>query len=221
MESHEALTMLDLPNWFWNVFAITVFVVITAILCLHGRWCKTKGIKPKPAFPGLKKHEKQISKWMDVSIAMILLLIAFFCVRFIILTLSNPLPNDESGRETAWSFSLNGIFLILFFSSTMAASMTGLLSPFHRNINFKKRIILLFMCCLPLAFWLPIWLFDDTFENNNIYLKLLPAWLFAVFLINWPAVFLGKPFVEFFPKRLRKILLPWFQLPPEDETRET
>ena len=203
--------MFDLPKWFWYAFAITVFIVINIILWFHLRRCKAKGIEPKPAFQGLQKHERQISKWSDIFIVSFILLGAFFYFSILFVIKSNSTTNiPDEYSNTHLSLSVGSLLLFFYFS--IAVTLASLLSPFHNNITIKKRFTLMAMCGIPLAFGVLYCVFDS---NQGIYLriKLLIGTLLPILFINWPPILLGKSFSEFFPRLLRKIPLPWFQLP--------
>lgn len=212
--------MIDLPKWSWYTFAIMVFIVINITLWFHLRNCKAKGIKPKPAFPKLIKHEKQISKWTDIFIIAIILLGAFaYCSMLFIFNSNTPpdIPAEYSQTNTHLSLSVN--FLLLFVYFSMAVTMASLLSPFHKNITIKKRIILIGMCGIPMVFGLLYCALDDLHEIH-FYIKLLVSGLLPILFINWPLIILGKPFTEFFPRLFRKIPLPWFRIPEHYEAEE-
>ena len=205
--------MFDSPNWFWNTFAITVFIAINIILWFHLRRCKAKGAKPKPAFQGLQKHEKQIAKWSDIFIISIVLLGAFFYFS-ILFVINNNMPTDipDEHSNARLSLSVNSLFLFIYFS--IAVTLTSLLSPFHKNITIKKRLTLIAMCSVPLIFGVLYCAFDS---NQNVYLriKLLTSVLLPVLLINGPPILLGRTFFEFSQRLFRKIPLPWFRIPTD------
>jgi len=124
---------------------------------------------------------------------------------------------DLTVREILIKDSFTFGFLMLFFYSVWVVIMASWLSLFHQNITLKKRLILTVMCCVPLVFGTLYCIFDDS-QNNQFHFKLLLGGLFPVFFINWPAILLGAPFVEFFPHLCRKIPLPWFQFPEQEDS---
>jgi magnesium-transporting ATPase (P-type) len=211
--------MESMPDYAWYILAGIVFVVATVILRLHQRRCKAKGIKPQPPFERFKRHEKRISKWLDIYIIAFILLSAVFYGSTLYMINSTPAPDippeyTQTNARLAWSVN----FMLSFTSLAMVVVMVSFLSPFHKDITFKKRLILIGMCCVPLVFGILYCIFDDT-QNYRFYIKLLLGGLFPVVFINWPAILLGKPFVEFFPRLCRKIPLPWFQIPEQEETK--
>lgn len=206
--------MLDLPKWFWNAFAITVFIVINIILWFHHRHCKAKGIKPKPAFEKMQKHEKRITKWTDIFIIILILMMTIGYISFLRTsdedTMVPPTPETVEIQR-----SVN--FLLLFQYSGWVVLMASLLSIFQKNISMIKRIILLTISCTPLVFG-TLYCIADKDRSNSLHLKLMVGTALCLAFINGPAIFLGKPFSEFLPKLLRKIPLPWFRMSVENET---
>jgi len=203
---------------FWYILAGVVFVVINITLWFHQRWCKAKGIAPKPAFSRFKKHEKRISKWTDIFIITIILLATLSYGKLLFSDFAHSLSEkDLTVREILIKDSFTFGFLMLFFYSVWVVIMASWLSLFHQNITLKKRLILTVMCCVPLVFGTLYCIFDDS-QNNQFHFKLLLGGLFPVFFINWPAILLGAPFVEFFPHLCRKIPLPWFQFPEQEDS---
>lgn len=214
--------ILDLPNWFWNAFAITVFVVINVILWFHFRWCKAKELKPKPAFQGLKKHEKRVMRWTDIFIIAIIILMTLFYGKGLFSDLAHSLSEEDPiVKEVLIKNTLASGFLLLFFYSVSIIMMASCLSPFQLNITFKKRLCLLIMCCVPWVFGVLAWAFNNTFDSNRDYFMILLCGLSPIIFINWPAIFLGKSFVEcIMPlcNKIREIIpLPWFQIPVDNE----
>lgn len=204
--------MLDLPNWFWNTFTITVFVVINIILWLHQRHCKAKGIKPNPAFPALIKHEKRISKWTDIFIIIMILLIFLGYIPMFSISNNDSLPTP-SPEVIQIKTSIN--YLLLFQYSFWAVFMASLLSFFQKNITPVKRITLLVLFCVPLVSGILYCVFDPIKQNRVLQQFLGGIFLLALFC--GPAILLGKSSLELHLHLLRKIPLPWFQFPEQKE----
>ena len=72
------------------------------------------------------------------------------------------------------------------------------------------------MCCTPLVFGI-LYCIVDISQDYRFYFKLLLGSLFPVVFINWPAIILELPFSDFYPTLLRKIPLPYFQIPESEE----
>ena len=205
--------MLNLPSWFWNAFAITVFVAINIILWIHQHRRKTKGIKPKPAFEKMQKHEKRITKWTDIFIVILILMMTIGYISFLRTsnedTMVPPTPETVEIQRSVNS-------LLLFQYSGWVVLMASLLSIFQKNISMIKRIVLLTISCTPLVFG-TLYCVADKDPNGSLHLKLMTGTVLCLAFINGPAIFLGKPFIEFMPQLLSKIPLPWFQIPRQED----
>jgi hypothetical protein len=208
--------MFGLPDWFWNVLALTIFVIVNIILWVYQRRCKKKGIRPKRPFERLKKYEKRVSRLMDIVIVAVILLGAIVCGFLIcgifIIDRSLGMPSEYVQMDTR--LYLPVIFLILSGHSTWAVIMASLLTPFQKNITIKKRIILLVMCIIVVLLWV-LYFLSCSQKDYSRDLKLLYGALFSLVFINWPAIILGQPFVEFFPRLVSKI--PFFPKPADEQ----
>ena len=202
---------------FWYILAGAVFVVVNIILWIHQRRCKAKGIKPYPPSDRFKKHEKRISRWLDgfiVSYIVVFAVLYGSMLSIINRPILPEIPSEYTQRETHLLITVDLLLLFIYFDS--AVLMASLLSPFHKNITITKRIILFIMCCVPLVIGILFWIYDDR-HNHTYYIKLLLGGLFPVLFINWPPILLGKPFIEVFPRLIRKIPLPYFQIPDSEQ----
>jgi hypothetical protein len=202
-----------MPNQFWYILAGVVFVVVNIVLWLYQHRCKVKGIKPQPPFNRFKKRAKRISKWTDFFIiATILLVTVLFCGSMLFIfniTTPQDIPPEYIPMDKRLLVSVYVLILSMYF--TLVVLMASFLSPFQKNITLTKRLIVVAMCCVPIIFGVLFCIFDDS-HNHSFYFKLILGGLFPVFFINWPVIFLGKPFGEFISGLYRKIPLPWFQL---------
>ena len=199
---------------FWYILAGLVYVVINIVLWFYFHKCKAKGIQPKPAFAGFKKYERRITKWTDIFVIAIIMLMTLGYISLLVMT------NDDAGiplcLETTQAKNAVNV-LLLFQYSFWAVVMISMLSYFQNNIILIKRLILLIMSCIPIVFGI-LYCIADKDQSNSLHLKLPAITLFCLIFINGPAILVGRPFVEFFPTLMRKIPLPWFQIPEENKT---
>jgi len=207
------------PDQFWSIIAGIVFWVIIAVFFFHQRWCKAKGVKPKPAFNRFKKHEKRISKWTDIFVVAVIFLATFSHGKSLFSDFVRSLSEtDPRTKEVLVKNSITFSFLTTFFFSISVVIMASWLSPFHQNITLKKRLILTVMCCVPLVFGILYCVFDDT-RNYRFYSKLLLGGLFPVLFFNGPAIFLGKSLAELIMPLCNKIR-SWLGFPVQEEMKE-
>ncbi|MBC8391450.1 MAG: hypothetical protein H8E17_02640 [Deltaproteobacteria bacterium] len=192
--------MFDLPNWFWNTLAIIVFIAVNIILWFHSRHCKAKGIKPAPHFSQFEKYKKHIIKWTDIYIISIILLVIIFD-GFMFFNIANNSPTNipVEYQQVFTQQTLSITFLILLYSSTLVSFMGSWLSPFHKNITPKKRLILAVLCCAPLVFGILFCVFENSRELGTSF-RLLLGCLFPIVFINWSAILLGQSYNEFYSK---------------------
>lgn len=203
-------SMLDLPSWFWYAFSAAVFIVANTILWVYMQHCKVKGIKPPQPFPWLKKYKKRISLWSDLFIIAFVVLYTFFYdifLNLVLRSLNSPVQYQPADIRPTLSI----VFLVLMNYSTWTFTLVSFLSCFQENITRIKRLVLSVMCCIPLTFGIVSCVLDNV-QGYTFYIKVLPMSLFPIVFLNWPAILLGQPFFEFFPKLLRKIPLPWFHI---------
>ena len=131
--------------------------------------------------------------------------LAFFMLYIVREVSSVPLES-----EPFRTMSLQSDRMFLFSILTMWSGITGFcfgnLSIFHSNITKKKRIILLIVCLLPIAFTAIQVLLGYT-ESHWSTIQLCLYSLLASWIINMPAVLIGKSFFELLEDILKKLKL--------------
>ena len=177
-------------QYFWWIIA---FVLLVAF-----RFTRKKGPSP---FPGagkfFKKHEKSITKICDSIWICILLFwssLVFFMLYIFRQDLSVPLES-EPFRTMSLQSDRMFLFSILIMWSGISGFCVGNLSIFHSNITKIKRIILLIVCMLPIVFTVIQMLSDNT-ESLWSTIQLCLYSLLGSWIINMPAVLVGKSFTE-------------------------
>ena len=105
-------------------------------------------------------------------------------------------------------------YLLLFQYSSWAVFMTSFLSPFQKSITAVKRIILLIICYVPVILG-TLYCISDQSQNSQSIRHLLVVLVMLIFLYG-PPILLGKSSFELYPRLLRKIPLPWFQIPEQE-----
>lgn len=117
------------------------------------------------------------------------LLIGFFEI------LSDTYLDPDQQLEMVRSV-LAGFSITLLFFSVIIALMIGLLSPFQKDLSKPKRVFLLIICVLPMVFTVIALVVEPSgFSWRNI--KLYLGSLLACWIVNGPAIILGKTFIEF------------------------
>ena len=171
--------------WFW-------FALIAIIIAIHYFWGKTPP-PPKPSKFYLK-HKKSLTKTLDILIISFVLiywlLMMSFPVRQIVDALSMPHQFRAEILRIAWESLLFKIILC----SGWLGFFIGLLSAFHSNLTKVKRIILLIICLLPIVFTTLLLLIEPSGKHWAT-IKFGLSSLSACWLINGPAIIVGKHFL--------------------------
>ncbi len=171
-------------EWFW-------LAIIAIIAVIHYFWGKTPA-PPKPS-KFYNKHKKTINKITDVCIICFVLVSCFllmpFPVKQVVKALYAPQPIRATDIHFAWATFLIHIIIV----SSLSGVFIGMLSFFQLNLTKIKRLILLVICLLPIAFTVLGLLMEAT-ENplSIIYICLQNA--LGSWIINAPAIFTGKHF---------------------------
>jgi len=171
-------------GWFWMAIA-------TIIIVIHHFLGKTPPL-PKPS-KFFTKHKKSITKIMDVCIICFILafclLLMSFPVRQIFDALHAPQPIQTIDLHFAWETFFINMTIVLGPSGVFI----GLLSVFQSDITKIKRLILLIVCLLPLLFTIIALIIEPTEEPWSL-IKLGLGSSFGCWLINGPAIIIGKHF---------------------------
>lgn len=188
-------------QYFWWIIA---FVLIVAFYI-------AKKQEPPP-FPGagrfFKKHEKVITKINDffwICTVLFWSALAYFMLFTFRKDLSVPLE-AEPFRTMSLQTDRMFLFSILIMWSGTSGFCVGNLSIFHLNITKIKRIILLIVCLLPIAFTI-LWVFSGATKSlwSTAQLCLLSS--AGSWIINMPAVLVGRSFYELLRNMVKKMKL--------------
>lgn len=172
-------------SWFWLPTAVGLIV----IACIAGR-------KGPPAFPRvgkfLAKHKRAIEKITEIFLICVVLLwssLPLYGVRGVFSALSTPEPIRKISVQTAWMT----LFIFLTVWSGWSGLLVGLLSVFQSNLTKTKRIILLIVCLLPIAFTV-LQVLTGITENTWLIVQLCLRCSAGSWIVNAPAIFIGKHF---------------------------
>ena len=199
------MTVLGIPNiffssWFW-------FSLIAVIIVIHYFFGKTPPPPKKSEF--FERHKKSITRLVDIFIIFTIL---FTCIGILyspastlVRTVSNPFFEPQAQQESlqfAWTFLL----ICAIGVSGPSGALFGLLSVFHSNLTRAKRFILLITCLVPAALTL-ILLRIEPAESHWPTIKLGLIHSVNCWIINSPAIVLGRHFIWFGWQVLRKLRL--------------
>ncbi len=188
------MVLLTIPKIFFNAwFWIGLMAIIAAIHFFGGK-------TPPPPKPSkfFTKQKKTINKIMDVCIICFVLvyclLLMSFPVRQIFGALHAPQPIRAMDLHFALAFFLMNLIIISGFSGFFI----GLLSVFQSNLTKAKRIILVVISLLPIIFTILLLLINLTREPADSWstIKLGLGASFSCWLINGPAIIIGKHFIQ-------------------------
>ncbi len=183
-----SLTIPDIfsRGWFW----LSLMAIIAII---HYFWGKTP-TPPKPS-KFATKHKKTICKATDILIICLLsvffLLLVFPAIKQIFNSSSAP----PEIRSSAIHFALAAFLIVIIVWCGISGMLIGMLSVFHSNLTKAKRIFLLIICLLPLLFSVIVLLIEPG-EEPWVTVALTLICSVNCWIINAPAIFLGK---HFFP----------------------
>jgi len=195
--------MLDLPNWIWNTLFIILFIFVCLMLWLDQRSQKSNNVIPRQPVYRFKKYRKKLTKGADIII-LLFILFSTIVYGFMFFSIAPPPDIPYNDDQEIARLALSSNILLLLNYSTATIFMASLLSPFEKHITLTKRLILVAMCCIPLVLG-TFYVILDSSQNLISYVKVLLYTFFPVVFINWPAILLGRPFVEFYSKLFRKI----------------
>ena len=190
------MTSLTIPkiffnSWFW-------FALIAIIIAIHYFWGKTPS-PPKPS-KFLTKHKKIIYKIGDIFLISIVL---FGWVPIIYMSTSIALKSVFNLSSTLEPLPESLRFALAFFLmpaipiSGVSAMLIGLLPVFQSNLTKVKRIILLTISLLPIVFAVLLLLTSPIEKPAYTWsvIKLGLGFMLGCWLINGPAIIIGKHFL--------------------------
>jgi hypothetical protein len=192
-------------QYFWWTIA---FALLIAFLFVRK--------KSPPPFPRVKKsirkfckkNEKRITKIGDIFWICMILLMAYFLyfmlstfrMDFSVLSESKPI-RTKFIKSDRWF-----IFSTLIIWSGISGFFVGFLSFFQSNITKIKRIILLIVCMFPIVFMV-IQVLINAVESFWWTIELCLFFSAGSWIINMPAVLVGKSTFELLEGILKKLKL--------------
>jgi len=203
------MLLLTIPKIFFNYWLW--FALIAIVIAVHFFWGKTPPPPKQSKF--FAKHKKTIYRIADIFLILVIL---FGWVTIIYMSTSAALesimlnrtyniePLSESLRFALASFLISAIPI-----SGISGVCIGSLSVFYSNITKVKRIILLIISLLPIIFTILLLLIKPTEEPELFWLtiKLGLGASFGCWLINGPAIIIGKHFFRAWWAILRALRL--------------
>ncbi len=201
----------------------SVSAVITEILYKHQFWWGTwlvlavviylaRRRSPAP-FPKVgkffAKHKADIAKTIDIFVVCVVLLWSYlllYVVRKDFCVLSESEPIRTMSLRLDWMF----LFSLLIIWSGISGFSVGFLSIFQSNLTKVKRTILLTVCLLPIVFtavFAILQMSGDTKESTWMIVQLCIYCSAGSWIINMPAVLVGKDFFKFSGDILQKVRL--------------
>ena len=185
-------------QYFWLA---TAFVFIVAFL-----FARKKG---RPPFPGakkfFKKHEKRFTKITDFLAICMILLWSYIFLPFVWDDIRNPIES-ESTQTFIQKLGFMSTFIFLTIWSGISGFWIGLLSAFHTNITIIKRIILLIVCLLPIVFTI-LQMLTEVIESPWLMIQNCLLFSAGNWIINMPAVLVGKSSFELLENIFKKVKL--------------
>ncbi|MCK4292759.1 MAG: hypothetical protein KAY65_06145 [Planctomycetes bacterium] len=200
------MAALTIPNIFFNIWFW--FALIVVIIVINFFWGKSPPPPPKPS-KFFAKHKKTITRITDIFLIVIILLALSSLVDLLVPivreTVLDP-PSDPKIQALYLRFSW---FMFLMFAMCVSGwlgMLVGLLSVFQSNLTKAKRTILLVVCLLPVLLTI-LTVAIDPYEESRSILRLGLLSSFACWLVNGPALLMGKPWPQTIDSLLQKLRL--------------
>jgi len=188
--------------WFWFGLMFIVFVI-------HYIWVKTP-LPPKPS-KFLEKHKKTFTKTSDIILILFVVLgwlpIIYMLVSVTIEPLWKP---DFTAKPLIEPLKFALVFScgLAIFISGSSGILIGLLSVFQSNLTIAKRIFLTIISLSPIVFTALLLLTSPVEETQyRLIVKSGLGFLAACWIVNGPAIILGKHFIHVSWNILRKLRL--------------
>jgi len=191
------ISKILLNIWFW-------FAVVAAIIAVHYFWGKTPP-PPKPDRFSIK-HRKTINKVMDICIILLVLGQCLFLMAFPVIRIFDALLVSRRLGATELRFAWVFLLVRMINCSGLAAVLIGVLSIFQSNLTKVKRLILLIICLLPTVFTI-IALLIEPADEHRLTIEFGLIYLCSCWVINGPAVILGRHLFLVFWGIMRKLRL--------------
>lgn len=190
-------------QWFWLPIAVGLTVISLFI--------KRKSPPPSPRVGKfLAKHKRHIIKINDILLLCIVLLwFPFLMIDSLIDSVRDAfgsLSAPEPRRTMLLQSHLMFLFTLLIFWSGTSGLLVGFLSFFQSNLTKTKRIILLVVCLLPVAFTV-FQIVTDFTENTWLIIQLCFYCSAGSWIINAPAIITGSHFFTISSNTVRKAKL--------------
>lgn len=190
-------------GWFW-VGVMAIFIAI------HYFWGKTPA-PPKPS-KFYNKHKKAIYKITDIFLTLVILFgwvtIIYISASIALMPIFNP-PYKPEPLSESLRFALAFFLIPAIPISGISGALIGLLSIFHRNLTKAKRIILFIISLLPITFTILLLFIDYQEKPQDCWLTIRRGVdsLVVCWLINGPAIIIGKHFLPVSWSILRRLRL--------------
>lgn len=182
---------ITIPTIFFNIWFWLALMAI--VIVIHYFWGKT----PPPPKPSkfFAKYKKTITKIMDVCIICFVLVYCLLLMSFPVRQIVDDLSMPHQFRAEILRIAWQSLLFQIIMCSGWLGFFIGLLSAFHSNLTKVKRIILLIICLLPIVFTTLLLLIEPSGKHwATIQLGLSSSW--ACWLINGPAIIVGKHFIR-------------------------
>lgn len=179
----------------WYILAFCLWIPACLLAWLHRRKCRKQGIPPDLSF---KKHEKRVNRLLDMFLLVVIIGGFFVLVPASLSFFSASYINEYdpvAGKIEQTLFWSAGFLGLLVYSS-QAVFLTGLLSPFHKNLSFAKRGFLLALSLLPILFLIGYLIYSNRENPKTDWMLFFAAVIPG--LINIPPIVFGKSFPLFF-----------------------
>lgn len=162
------------------------------LIIIHYFWGKTTPPPKQSKFA--IKHKKTINKMMDVCIILLVLLFWLLMMISPVSTVLDALRMPQQGRTASLHFELGILFITIIPLLGFSGFFVGFLSVFQSNLTRLKRIILLIISLLPMAFAIIVLLIEPREAYGSV-IKLGLIYSFNCWIINGPAIIIGKHFL--------------------------
>lgn len=185
------MVSLTIPKIFFNVWLW--FAIIAVIIIIHYFWGKA----PPPPKPSkfYNKHKKTIGRILDICLTSFVLLYCLIMMSFPVRSIINTLTMPHQFRAEIPRIAWEAFFFQITICSGMSGIFVGLLSVFQSNLTKVKRIILLIISLLPIAFTTLLLLIEPSAKHWST-IKLGLNCTAGCWIINGPAIIVGKHFVR-------------------------
>jgi len=177
-------------TWLW----IALMAIVIVIRFFYG---KTPPSPQQSKF--FTKHKKTINKISDICIVCLVLVFCLLLVYVLVIPIIDTLSFPQKIRAIDICFACAPSLILAIPTSGLSGVVIGFLSVFHSNLTKRKRVILLIICLLPLAFTILVFtvtvLLTGDIEEPWLLIKLGLIYSLLCWIINGPAIIIGKHFL--------------------------